>query len=149
MIQLLLTAVSWSQHLLLWQFSFFILILRIPLLPPACLILIMNYRSYYCWSYQLFTDKRKRPKRPKPLQISRRAAQLVDRKDLQSWLGKESNNQNGNLRWHLPWRGGVSSATYLFWNIARIVNAVQVTIWLLVSTLNIMIRVSQFVRNSQ
>ena len=33
-------------------------------------------------------------------------------------LGKGSNNQNGNLRWHLPGRGGgsrpVSSATYLF-----------------------------------
>ena len=24
----------------------------------------------------------------------------------QMTLGKESNNQNGNLRWHLPWRGG-------------------------------------------
>ena len=27
----------------------------------------------------------------------------------------ESNNQNGNLRWFSPWRGGVSSSTYLFW----------------------------------
>ena len=36
-----------------------------------------------------------------------------------SLLGKGANNQNGNLRWYLPWRGGgsrpVSSATYLFW----------------------------------
>ena len=36
-------------------------------------------------------------------------------------LGKVSKNQNGNLRWHLPWRGGglegVSSAIYLFWKM--------------------------------
>ena len=36
-------------------------------------------------------------------------------------LGRGSNNQNGNLRWYLPWRGGglegVSSATYLFWKM--------------------------------
>ena len=36
-------------------------------------------------------------------------------------LGKSSNNQNGNLRWFLPWKGGglegVLSATYLFWKI--------------------------------
>ena len=35
------------------------------------------------------------------------------------YLGKGAKNQNGNLRWHLPWRGGglegFSSATYLFW----------------------------------
>ena len=35
-----------------------------------------------------------------------------------SMLGKGSNNQNGNLRWHLPGGGGglegVLSATYLF-----------------------------------
>ena len=27
---------------------------------------------------------------------------------LQSMLGRGSNNQNGNLRWHLPWKGGGS-----------------------------------------
>ena len=35
-------------------------------------------------------------------------------------LGRCANNQNGNLRWYLPWRGGlegVSSATYLFWKM--------------------------------
>ena len=26
--------------------------------------------------------------------------------DTKSLLGKGSNNQNGNLRWYLPWRGG-------------------------------------------
>ena len=25
------------------------------------------------------------------------------------WLGKGAKNQNGNLRWHLPWRGGRGS----------------------------------------
>ena len=30
-------------------------------------------------------------------------------------LGRCSNNQNGNLRWIFPWRGGVSSSTYVFW----------------------------------
>ena len=36
-------------------------------------------------------------------------------------LGTGANNQNGNLRWYLPWRAGglegVSSATYLFWKM--------------------------------
>ena len=40
---------------------------------------------------------------------------------LESELGRCANNQNGNLSWHLPWRGGgpegVSSATYVFWNM--------------------------------
>ena len=41
--------------------------------------------------------------------------------DLDKILGRGANNQNENLRWHLPWRGGglegVSSATYLFWKM--------------------------------
>ena len=44
-------------------------------------------------------------------------------------LGKGSNNQNGNLRWHLPWRGGglegVSSATYLFWKMIFVKNHLE------------------------
>ena len=44
-------------------------------------------------------------------------------------LGKVSKNQNGNLRWHLPWRGGglegVSSATYLFWKVIFIKNHLE------------------------
>ena len=36
-------------------------------------------------------------------------------------LGKGAKNQNGNLRWHLPWRGGglegVSFAIKLFWKM--------------------------------
>ena len=36
-------------------------------------------------------------------------------------LGKGAENQNGNLRWHLPWRGGglegVSFAIKLFWKM--------------------------------
>ena len=40
---------------------------------------------------------------------------------ISGYLGKGAKNQNGNLRWHLPLRGGglegVSSAIYLFWKI--------------------------------
>ena len=45
-------------------------------------------------------------------------------------LGKGSNNQNGNLRWFLPWRGGVSrgsrvphtfSEIWFFWKPFRII----------------------------
>ena len=32
---------------------------------------------------------------------------------LHVFLGKESKNQNGNLRWHLPWRGGVSRGSWV------------------------------------
>ena len=44
-------------------------------------------------------------------------------------LGRGSNNQNGNLRWFLPWRGGglegVSSATYLFWKMIFFKNQLE------------------------
>ena len=44
-------------------------------------------------------------------------------------LGKGSKNQNGNLRWHLPWRGGglegVLSATYLFWKMIFVKNHLE------------------------
>ena len=30
---------------------------------------------------------------------------------IQIYLGRGSNNQNGNLRWFLPWRGGVSKGS--------------------------------------
>ena len=49
----------------------------------------------------------------------------------QDWpiLGKGSNNQNGNLRWFLPRRGGglegVSSATYLFWKMIFLKNHLE------------------------
>ena len=45
------------------------------------------------------------------------------RRQPENKLGRGAKNQNGNLRWHLPWRGagggleGVSSATYLFWKM--------------------------------
>ena len=32
-------------------------------------------------------------------------------------LGAGSNNQNGNLWWFSPWRGGVSNSTHLFWKM--------------------------------
>ena len=35
----------------------------------------------------------------------------------QYFLGKESNNQNGNFRRIFPWMGGVSSSTYVFWKM--------------------------------
>ena len=42
--------------------------------------------------------------------------------------GKVSNNQNGNLRWHLPWRGGglervphTYSEKWFFWKPFRII----------------------------
>ena len=44
-------------------------------------------------------------------------------------LGKGAENQNGNLRWHLPWREGglegVSSATYLFWKMIFVKNHLE------------------------
>ena len=44
-------------------------------------------------------------------------------------LGTGANNQNRNLRWYLPWRGGglegVSSATYLFWKMIFIKNHLE------------------------
>ena len=36
---------------------------------------------------------------------------------LKCYWGRGSKNQNGNLRWYLPWKGGVFSATYLFWKM--------------------------------
>ena len=44
-------------------------------------------------------------------------------------LGRCAKNQNGNLRWHLPWRGGglegISSATYLFWKMIFVKNHLE------------------------
>ena len=50
-------------------------------------------------------------------------------RSLLSLLGKGSKNQNGNLRWALPRRGGgsrpVSSATYLFWKMIFVKNHLE------------------------
>ena len=44
-------------------------------------------------------------------------------------LGRCADNQNGNLRWYLPWGGGglegVSSATYLFWKMIFLKNHLE------------------------
>ena len=48
------------------------------------------------------------------------SGRIIAMSTLKPNLGTGANNQNGNLRWYLPWRGGregVSSATYLFWNM--------------------------------
>ena len=51
-----------------------------------------------------------------------------------SRLGKGAENQNGNLRWHLPWKGGglegVSSATYLFWKMIFLKKPFRIIPWL-------------------